>query len=114
MILLLSRAGYEAENSRISRASTSAARGSPAMMLMMMFSMAGIPVLRRLLRQVLGPAGGGRRRLHLWLAVVAVMFSLVGAFYYLRVASDVLQVDSAPMSTSTALPWPASASFPTR
>ena len=39
-----------------------------------------------LLRQAGGAAGAGRPTAgYIWLAVVAVLFSLVGAFYYLRV-----------------------------
>jgi len=57
-------------------------------MLLLMFSLAGIPptvgfyaklvVLQALLGD--GPTGP-----MLWLAVIAVLFSLVGAFYYLRI-----------------------------
>jgi NADH:ubiquinone oxidoreductase subunit 2 (subunit N) len=41
-------------------------------------------VLRRLLCQVLGAAGVVAAG-YLWLAIVAVFFSLIGCFYYLRV-----------------------------
>jgi NADH-quinone oxidoreductase subunit N len=57
-------------------------------MLLLMFSLAGIPptvgfyaklvVLQALL-------GDGLQGGMVWLAIIAVMFSLVGAFYYLRV-----------------------------
>jgi NADH-quinone oxidoreductase subunit N len=53
-------------------------------MLFFMFSLAGLPPFMgfyaklSVLQAVLG-AG------HIWLAVAAVMFSLIGAFYYLRV-----------------------------
>jgi hypothetical protein len=86
MIMLLSRAGFEAENIDDFKGLNRAARGWPRD--------ADPDVLdgrhaadRRLLRQAVGAAGGGRRRLlfGIWLAVVAVMFSLIGAFYYLRV-----------------------------
>jgi NADH-quinone oxidoreductase subunit N len=53
-------------------------------MLMMMFSMAGIPFFvgffaKFAVLQAVVAAG------YIWLAVVAVLFSLIGAFYYLRV-----------------------------
>ena len=54
------------------------------MMMMMMFSMAGIPFFvgffaKFSVLQAVVAAG------HLWLALAAVFFSLVGAYYYLRV-----------------------------
>ena len=53
-------------------------------MLLLMFSLAGIPPVMgfyaklSVLQAVLGTG-------QIWLAVVAVLFSLIGAFYYLRV-----------------------------
>src|SRR5690606_2055873 len=55
-----------------------------AMLMLSMFSLAGIPPLAgfyaklAVLQAVIG-AG------HIWLAVLAVVFSLIGAFYYVRV-----------------------------
>jgi NADH-quinone oxidoreductase subunit N len=54
------------------------------MMAILMFSMAGLPPFvgfyaKLAILQSLVGAG------YVWLAVVAVMFSLIGAFYYLRV-----------------------------
>jgi NADH-quinone oxidoreductase subunit N len=54
------------------------------MMMMMMFSMAGIPFFvgffaKFSVLQAVVAAG------YLWLAVVAIFFSLIGCFYYLRV-----------------------------
>jgi len=83
-ILLLSRAGFEAEE--ISDFSGLNKRNSwyAAIMMMMMFSMAGIPFFvgffaKFSVLQAVVVAG------HLWLALAAVFFSLVGAYYYLRV-----------------------------
>ena len=83
-ILLLSRAGFEAEE--ISDFSGLNKRNSwyAAIMMMMMFSMAGIPFFvgffaKFSVLQAVVAAG------HLWLALAAVFFSLVGAYYYLRV-----------------------------
>ena len=55
-----------------------------AVMLMLMFSMAGVPFFigffaKFSVLQAVVAAG------YMWLAVVAVLFSLIGAFYYLRV-----------------------------
>jgi len=87
VILLLSRRGFEAENlsdlAGLNRRSPLFA----AVMAICMFSLAGVPpmvgfyaklsVLQALMASSQGWA--------LWLAVFAVMMSLVGAFYYLRV-----------------------------
>jgi NADH-quinone oxidoreductase subunit N len=61
-------------------------------MLLLMFSLAGIPptvgfyaklvVLQALLGGGMGSLGGNAA---IWLAVIAVLFSLVAAYYYLRV-----------------------------
>jgi NADH-quinone oxidoreductase subunit N len=54
------------------------------MMLIMMFSMAGIPFFIGFFAKfavLLATIKAG----YTWIAVIAVMFSLVGAFYYLRV-----------------------------
>jgi NADH-quinone oxidoreductase subunit N len=84
MIILLSRAGFEAEQLADFRGLNSRSPWFAAVMLMLMFSMAGIPpfigfwaklnVIQALLESDL-----------LWLAGVAVLFSVVGAYYYLHV-----------------------------
>ena len=83
-ILLLSRAGFEADE--ISDFAGLNKRNSwfAAIMMMMMFSMAGIPFFvgffaKFSVLQAVVAAG------HLWLALAAVFFSLIGAYYYLRV-----------------------------
>jgi NADH-quinone oxidoreductase subunit N len=83
-ILLLSRAGLEADE--ISDFAGLNQRNSwyAAIMMTMMFSMAGIPFFvgffaKFSVLQAAVAAG------HLWLALVAVFFSLVGAYYYLRI-----------------------------
>jgi NADH-quinone oxidoreductase subunit N len=83
-ILLLSRAGFESDE--ISDFAGLNKRNSwvAALMMTMMFSMAGIPFFVGFFAKlsVLQAAIAGG---HLWLAIVAVFFSLVGAYYYLRV-----------------------------
>src|SRR5690606_2710466 len=83
-ILLLSRAGFEAENLDDFKGLNQRSPCYAFMMLLIMFSMAGIPPTVGFYAKlaVLEPivAAG-----HIWLAVLAVIFSLIGAFYYLRV-----------------------------
>jgi NADH-quinone oxidoreductase subunit N len=84
MILLLSRAGHEAENIEDFKGLNQRSPWFAAMMAILMFSMAGIPFFigfwaKFLVLLAVVDAG------HLWLALVAVLFSLIGAFYYLRI-----------------------------
>jgi NADH-quinone oxidoreductase subunit N len=84
MLLYLSRAGIECENLEDVRGLNRRNPWYAFLMLIIMFSLAGIP-----------PTAGFYAKLavfesavaagHLWLAVAAVLLSLVGAFYYLRV-----------------------------
>ena len=84
MILLLSRAGFEAENLDDFKGLNKRSPWYAFIMLVLMFSMAGIP-----------PTAGFMAKLSVfqavleldmaWLVVVAVLFSLIGAFYYLRI-----------------------------
>jgi NADH-quinone oxidoreductase subunit N len=86
MILLLSRSGFEAENLDDFKGLNERSPWYAFVMLLIMFSMVGIPptvgfyaklaVLQAVL--ALGPVG-------IALAVIAVLFSAVGAFYYLRI-----------------------------
>ena len=94
MIMLLANAGFESDE--ISDFSGLNKRNSwfAAMMMMMMFSMAGVPFFvgffaKFSVLQAVVAAG------HLWLAIVAVFFSLVGAYYYLRVVK-VMYFDAPP------------------
>jgi NADH-quinone oxidoreductase subunit N len=84
MVILLSRAGFEAENLSSFKGLNQRSPWFAFIMLLVMFSLAGIP-----------PTAGFYAKLsvlqatiaagQVWLAVVAVMFSLIGAFYYVRV-----------------------------
>ena len=85
MILLLSREGFEAEKLDDFKGLNQRSPWYAFVMLLLMFSMAGVPPTVGLLREARGAAGGRSTRATSWLAVVAVLFSLVGAFYYLRV-----------------------------
>jgi NADH-quinone oxidoreductase subunit N len=86
MILLLSRSGFEAENLDDFKGLNQRSPWYAFVMLLIMFSMVGIPptvgfyaklaVLQAALS--LGDIG-------IVLAIIAILFSAVGAFYYLRV-----------------------------
>jgi NADH-quinone oxidoreductase subunit N len=84
MILLLSRAGFEAENLEDFRGLNRRSRWYAFVMLVLMFSLAGIPptigfFAKLAVLQAVLEAG------YTWLVVVAVLLSVVGAFYYLRI-----------------------------
>ncbi|HEC12816.1 MAG TPA: NADH-quinone oxidoreductase subunit NuoN [Acidiferrobacteraceae bacterium] len=84
MILMLSRKGFEAENLDDFKGLNQRSPWHAFLMLILMFSMAGIPptvgfyakfgVIQSLIDVGL-----------VWLAVVAVLFAVIGAFYYLRI-----------------------------
>lgn len=84
MILLLSRAGFEADRLEDFKGLNRRNPWLAFVMLLLMFSMAGIPptvgfYAKLAVLQAVVEIG------YIWLAVAAVVFSLVGAFYYLRV-----------------------------
>ena len=84
MIVLMSRAGFEAESLDDFKGLNKRSPWFAGIMLMLMFSLAGIPFFigffaKFSVLQAVVAAG------YNWLAIVAVLFSLVGAFYYLRV-----------------------------
>lgn len=84
MIMYLSRMGFEAEELEDYKGLNTNHPWLAAVMAMLMLSMAGLPPFvgffaKLSVLQALIGAGW------LWLAVVAVMFSLIGAYYYLRI-----------------------------
>ncbi len=84
MVLLLSRAGFEADALDDFRGLNQRSPWYAFMMLVLMFSLAGIPPtvgFYAKLAVIQATVNAGL----VWLAVVSVLFSLVGAFYYLRV-----------------------------
>jgi NADH-quinone oxidoreductase subunit N len=105
--LLLSREGFDCEEINDLKGLNRRSPWMAGVLLMSMFSLAGLPPLvgfdaKLLVLQALLQSG------HLWLAVYAVLFSLIGAFYYLRVikvmyfdepAVDVGPVPKACLST---------------
>ncbi len=102
MILLLSRPGFEAENLDDFKGLNQRSPWFAAMMAMLMFSMAGVPFFIGFFAKfsvLLAVVDTG----HVWLAVLAVFFSLIGAFYYLRVVKLMYfdqPTDNAPIAAS--------------
>ena len=87
VILLMARSGFEADTLDDFKGLNQRSPWFAAIMLILMFSLAGIPPMvgfyakLSVLQAVLGTG-------QIWLAVLAVVFSLVGAFYYLRVIKN--------------------------
>ena len=84
IMLLMTRAGFEAESISDFKGLNKRSRWWAGMMAIVMFSMAGIPFFvgffsKFFVLQAVIAAG------YLWLAVAAVAMSLIGAFYYLRI-----------------------------
>jgi NADH-quinone oxidoreductase subunit N len=83
-IMLLARCGFEAEQLADFKGLSQRSPWFAVIMSILMFSLAGVPPMIgfaakfSVLQAVLGTG-------QVWLTVLAVMFSLVGAFYYLRV-----------------------------
>ncbi len=101
MVALLSRSGFEAERLEDFRGLNQRSPWYAFLMLLLMFSMAGIP-----------PTAGFFAKLgviqavidigQVWLAAAAVLFSVVGAYYYLRVVKLMYfdaPAESAPIHT---------------
>jgi NADH-quinone oxidoreductase subunit N len=88
IIMLLARSGFEAEQISDLRGLNKRSPWFAFVMLILMFSLAGVPptvgfyaklvVLQALL-------GNGMTTGTVWLAIIAVLLSLVGAFYYVRI-----------------------------
>ncbi|WP_034301758.1 NADH-quinone oxidoreductase subunit NuoN [Herbaspirillum sp. RV1423] len=87
VILLMTRSGFEADTLDDFKGLNQRSPWFAGVMLVLMFSLAGIPPMvgfyakLSVLQAVLGTG-------QIWLAVLAVVFSLVGAFYYLRVIKN--------------------------
>jgi NADH-quinone oxidoreductase subunit N len=103
MIILLSRTGFEAEHLDDFRGLNQRNPWYAFLMLLLMFSMAGVPptvgfYAKLLVIQSVVQIG------MLWLAVTAVILAVVGAYYYLRVVRLMYFEDAqeqAPIAAST-------------
>jgi NADH-quinone oxidoreductase subunit N len=98
MLIYLSHAGFECENLDDMKGLNRRHPWYAFLMLIIMFSLAGIPptagfYAKLVVFQAAVAAG------HVWLAVAAVLLSLVGAFYYLRVVK--LMYFDEPVAPST-------------
>jgi NADH-quinone oxidoreductase subunit N len=98
IILIMSRDGFEAEELEDLKGLNQRHPWYAFIMLVMMFSMAGVPPTvgfwaKLSVLQAVMSIG------YVWLAVLAVLMSLVGAFYYLRVVK-LMYFDDAPQSAS--------------
>ena len=102
MILLMARAGFEADELDDLTGLNKRNPWFAGVMLMLMFSMAGVPFFigffaKFSVLQAVVAAG------YMWLAVIAVLFSLIGAFYYLRVVKLMyfdVPADPTPLTAS--------------
>ncbi len=99
LLLLLSHAGFEAENLNDFKGLNRRQPWYALIMMIVVLSMAGVPPMLgfwakwSVLSQVV--AGG-----FMWLAVLAVLFSVIGAFYYLRIIKLMYfdaPIDNAPV-----------------
>jgi len=102
MVILLSRSGFEADKIDDFKGLNERSPWFAGMMLILMFSMAGVPPFvgfyakLSVLRAVIDIE-------MVWLAVLAVIFSVIGAFYYLRIIRMMYferPEDSVPLSNS--------------
>ncbi|MDH5633093.1 MAG: NADH-quinone oxidoreductase subunit NuoN [Gammaproteobacteria bacterium] len=108
MVMLLSRKGFEADNLEDFKGLNQRSPWYAFIMLVLMFSMAGVP-----------PTAGFYAKLMvvqsvidsgmLWLALTAVLFAVVGAFYYLRVIK--LMYFDDPVADAPIAPRPAVAAL---
>jgi NADH-quinone oxidoreductase subunit N len=88
LIMMLARAGFEAEEIADFKGLGKRSPWFAIVMTILMFSLAGVPPMMGFMAkwavlQSVVDAG------MVWLSVVAVMFSLIGAFYYLRIVKTI-------------------------
>ena len=99
LIMLMTREGHECEDISDLKGLNRRSPWMAALLLLLMCSLAGLPPLvgfdaKLLILQTLLKSD------RLWMAVVAVLFSLIGAFYYLRVIK-VMYFDEPEAATPT-------------
>ena len=104
LVQLLSRRGFECDRISDLRGLNARSPWMALVMLLLMFSLAGIPPMVGFYAKLAVLAAAVEAGL-VWLAVVAVLFSLVGAFYYLRVVKVMYfdeAADQAPIEAGSA------------
>jgi NADH-quinone oxidoreductase subunit N len=84
MVILLSRRGFEAEQLDDYKGLHERSPWFAAMMLLVMFSMAGVPPTVGFFAKLVVLEAVVSADM-VWLAIVGVVFSIIGAFYYLRI-----------------------------
>jgi len=100
LIMMLARSGFEAEQIADFKGMGRRAPWFAVVMTILMFSLAGVPPMMGFMAkwavlQAVANTGA------VWLAVVAVMFSLIGAFYYLRIVKTIWFDEAADTSAIT-------------
>lgn len=101
VVMMLARAGFEADLIADFKGLGRRAPWFAVVMTILMFSLAGVPPMMGFMAKwavLQAVANTGM----IWLAVIAVMFSLIGAFYYLRVVKVMWfddAVDTSPIVT---------------
>ncbi len=102
MIALLARAGFEAEEIDDFKGLNQRSPWYAAIMALTMFSLAGVPPLFGFFAKLLvlkSAVDAG----FLWLAIVAIVFAIIGLYYYLRVVK-IMYFDGAADESPLALP----------
>lgn len=103
LIMMLARSGFEAEELADFKGLSKRSPWFAVVMTVLMFSLAGVPPMMGFMAkwavlQAVTATG------QIWLAIVAVLFSLIGAFYYLRVVK-VMWFDEPADTTAIATPF---------
>jgi NADH-quinone oxidoreductase subunit N len=101
LIMMLARAGFEAEQIADFKGLGRRSPWFAVVMTILMFSLAGVPPMMGFMAkwavlQAVANTGA------VWLAVIAVLFSLIGAFYYLRIVKTMWfdeAADTSPIVT---------------
>ncbi len=102
MILLMSRAGYEAENIDDYKGLNKKSPWYALVMMIVLFSMAGVPPMLGFWAKISVLQEAVNADL-IWLAVSGVIASIIGAYYYLRVVKVIYfdePVDEVPIQAS--------------
>ena len=96
MVVLMSRGGFESENIKDFTGLHNRNPWLAFIMMLILFSLAGVPPLVGFIAKVC--VLDALIKVHLvWLAVLAVLFAIVGAYYYIRVVK-VMYFEDSPIS----------------
>ena len=104
MLLHLSRAGFDCERLEDMRGLNRRDPWAAFLMLLLMFSLAGVPPTAGFYAK-LSVLSAAVQAGQIWLAVTAVVFSLIGAYYYLRIVK--LMYFDEPVAAAAQGPGPA-------